>query len=215
MTESQARQIIGAQPGNSWPETRQLYKSRLHQLQLQLVPGRSLTAREAAAEQIAELQQAFTVLQEIEATQDVVQPPPAYAADLQGHGRPAGPGRRLQHRRSLPDVIAMCIVVGVVGFVVVLLLLTLIAALTRGAGGSSQLRILSSPWCYVEVDGHDMGTSGQSEVLQLRPGMHRLTFRRDDEVWSQTIRLPEDQQTIVKVWFDERKTDVSHQPHTE
>ena len=68
MTVAQAYQILNINPGASQREIEQAYTAVLRVLQLQLVPGQPVTARQKAQDRIAELKSAFELLKNIAAS---------------------------------------------------------------------------------------------------------------------------------------------------
>jgi hypothetical protein len=75
----------------------------------------------------------------------------------------------------------------------------------------AQLRVLSAPWCQVELDGKALGPSGQAKAFEATEGRHTLTLRRNSRVLTSALQLPPGQETLVWVQFEKGKIDVSQQ----
>lgn len=75
----------------------------------------------------------------------------------------------------------------------------------------AQLRVLSVPWCQVELAGKSLGPSGQAAAFQQEAGEYELTLRRNNRSLTRTIRLYEGQQTIVWVQFEKGEIHVKQE----
>lgn len=75
----------------------------------------------------------------------------------------------------------------------------------------AQLRILSVPWCQVELAGKSLGPSGQIMAFQQEAGEYELTLRRNNRTLTRTIRLYEGQQTTVWVQFEKGEIRVEQE----
>ena len=64
------------------------------------------------------------------------------------------------------------------------------------------LRVLSVPWCYVEIDGKPLGPSGQAKPFEVTEGKHTLTFRRNGRILTKKIDVPKGQKILVKATLD-------------
>jgi hypothetical protein len=91
----------------------------------------------------------------------------------------------------------------------------LVALLSIGASGGSRtkesasLRVLSVPWCNVEINGKSAGPSGQAEPFVVTAGTHRFTFRRGKKSFSEKLQLEPGEQICFKVQFEKGRINVS------
>lgn len=73
------------------------------------------------------------------------------------------------------------------------------------------LRVISVPWCDVELDGKQLGPSGQVEAFRAVKGNHKLVFRKRDKILTTNIQLSKDKLTTVNVQFKEGEIHVKQQ----
>jgi hypothetical protein len=73
------------------------------------------------------------------------------------------------------------------------------------------MRVLSVPWCEVELDGRPLGASGQLAAFEVSEGPHKLVLKRNGKVLTRTIALPAGRQTIVKIDFEGGQVHVDQQ----
>jgi len=75
---------------------------------------------------------------------------------------------------------------------------------------SAQLRVLSVPWCYVQIDDQYLGTSGQAKSFELTDGKHVLILQREGVKLTKEIYLHGNYQTIAKVQYKKGIVEVMH-----
>ena len=73
----------------------------------------------------------------------------------------------------------------------------------------ARLRVLSVPWCHVEIDGRSVGPSGQAEAFELQAGAHQLRLRCENRVLSHRLVLEPAQRVKVWVQFEKGKIHVT------
>jgi hypothetical protein len=75
----------------------------------------------------------------------------------------------------------------------------------------AKLRVLSVPWCQVEVDGRALGPSGQLHAFELTEGKHALRLVRGSQAVSRDVVIDGASETVVKVQFDAGIVHVGHE----
>jgi hypothetical protein len=70
------------------------------------------------------------------------------------------------------------------------------------------LRVISSPWSYVEVDGRQLGISGQPEPFEILTGKHTITLKRDGQVLTKTLKLCKGDRFVIKALLEKGQIDV-------
>lgn len=219
MTVSQACRILNVKAGCSRREIEQVYKARLQLLQLQLVAGRPLAVREKAEHDIAQLKTAceFLMQKAGNGAQSHPRHPQKHPVSMPVGGSPRQtPARRTRVASqwavapiSNSGVLTSFLIAAMVMLGVILLCSG--SLVSENSNKTAKLRVLSVPWCYVEIDGKPMGSSGQAEARALQEGRHRFVLRRDNMVLSRSVYLPKDSLTIIKVGFEEGTIDVSRE----
>lgn len=204
MTRNEAYKILGVASTSGIDQIEEAYKNRLSKCQLQLVPGQSLATRQKAQDLIIAIQEAWQLLKN--QTSPKSAPSPV--------NMPIGNSPRTT------------------GFVVALILMGLIGALCTHTSGhkadvenvdtaqayasnsavsepvvasnpaKAQLRILAAPWCYVEIDGKSVGTSGRLEAFEVSDGPHTLVLRRNGKVLTKNVSLNGGYLTVIRIDFE-------------
>ena len=75
----------------------------------------------------------------------------------------------------------------------------------------ARMRVLSVPWCEVELDGRPFGASGQSAAFEVSEGTHTLVLQRNGKVLTRKITLRAGRQAVVKVDFKGERVYVDQQ----
>lgn len=215
MTTGQAYHILGVRPGASRTEIEQAHTVALRVLQLQLAPGTPLAVRQRAQDQIAALKTAFERMKKaaahVQPTRDgrYSQPQVQPVAGSTGQPRASGPAS-LHPVCAVPNpvILASFVLAGIV--VLFFVLFCVRSTASDGENRTAQLRVLSVPWSYVEVDGTLLGPSGQVAPFTLKPGEYRLVLCQGDRVLARTISLLEDRETVVKAQLEKGQIDVIH-----
>ena len=107
-----------------------------------------------------------------------------------------------------PVILASLVLAGIVVLFVVLF--SVRSTASDNQDRTAQLRILSVPWSYVEVDGTPLGPSGQVDPFTLKPGEYKLVLYQGGRVLARTICLRENRETIVKAQLEKGQIDVIH-----
>jgi hypothetical protein len=97
---------------------------------------------------------------------------------------------------------------------VMMLAVVLLCVRTSATGKpqkSAQFRVLSAPWCQVDLDGKALGPSGQAKAFEVTEGRHTLTLRRNGQVLRSALQLSRGLETLVWVQFEKGQIDVSQQ----
>jgi len=218
MTTGQAYHILGIRPGASRTEIEQAYTAALRVLQLQLVPGTPLAVRQRAQDQIAALKTAFERVKN--AAVPHVQPPrtgryrqPQVQPVVGSAEQPRAAGPAALHPVFAvpnPVILASFVLAGIVVLFVVLFCVRSTASDSENR--TAQLRVLSVPWSYVEVDGTPLGPSGQIDPFTLKPGEYKLVLCQGGRVLARTISLRENRETVVKAQLEKGQINVVHKP---
>jgi hypothetical protein len=74
---------------------------------------------------------------------------------------------------------------------------------------TGNFRVLSVPWCQVELDGRGLGPSGQADYFTVPAGKRQLVLQRDGKKMTTTINIPQDRLILVKADFEKGVIDVS------
>lgn len=197
MDVQQAYKIIGIVFGADFNQCRQAYHNRLEQLQLQLQPFSSPEVRQRAQEQIAILETAWQCLIEHFHAQDSDdnESQSSYSSG------PFGPFPAEQaYTRDIFEKIkpyAPAVIVGII--MLILLIVCFSAVLAHNISNKAQLRVIAVPWCNVNIDGKEMGTSGQAEPFTISAGKHHIMFHRNEKKVETHIRVKPKTTTIIKV----------------
>ena len=233
MTADQAYRVLGVNATSSRAEAEQAFRSRHEKLQRQIVPGQPADVRQRAIDEIAELVSAWELLKN--RPWPSYSPPPAKRQSQPSQSYTAPPANRQSQPRPLPvpafahpqsgarrrsgsasapplpnRAVAISFVIAAVMMLAVVLLCVGTSA-TGKSQKSAQLRVLSAPWCQVELDGKALGPSGQAKAFEATEGRHTLTLRRDGKVLRSDLQLSQGQDTLVWVQFEKGQIDVSQQ----
>ena len=73
-----------------------------------------------------------------------------------------------------------------------------------------EFRVLSVPWCYVELDGISLGPSGQAKPFFAMKGKHTFTFRGNNKRFTRKLRLNQGKVATINVQFAREKVNVVH-----
>lgn len=232
MTVDQAYKVLGVSANSSRAEAEQAYRNKFDKLQRQTVPGQRLAVRQRALAEITELVSAWEVLKNRpwpsysppppkrrQPSQSYTAPPASRQSQPRPQPVPAfihpqSGARRRSSSASAPALpnraVAISFLIAAVMMLAVVLLCVRTSA-TAKPQKSAQFRVLSAPWCQVELDGKAFGPSGQAKAFEVTEGRHTLTLRRNDNVLTNTLQLPPGQETLVWVQFEKGQIDVSQQ----
>jgi hypothetical protein len=226
MTVDQAYHVVGARTDSDSVELERLYRIRLQKLQRLLIPGHPMAIRQQAQQQISELAEAWELLQK----HVVRSSPPRNHRHYSGASDTAW---------SLPRMVEMgtgFVIVAAIMCVITLLCFTqasLSRSMNKGTTAElgkntlhvtnhpsvtpivqtpmAMMRVLSAPWCEVELDGRPLGASGQLAAFEVSGGTHTLAMRRNSKVLTRQITLRAGQQTVVKIDFEGGQVYVDQQ----
>jgi hypothetical protein len=226
MTVAEAYRVMGARADSDSVELERIYRARLQKLQRLLIPGHLVAIRQQAQQQVAELAQAWEVLQK----HVVRRCPPPDRRTYSGAGATTW---------SPPRMVEMG-----VGFLITAAIMCVItslcftqAPLNRSMRKSvpakpkeeiprvatrpvappivetpmARMRVLSVPWCEVELDGRPFGPSGQSAAFEVSEGTHTLVLQRNGMVLTRKITLRAGRQSVVKIDFEGERVYVDQQ----
>ena len=218
MTIDQAYRVIGVSRNSTRSQVEQAYKSKLQNLHLQMIPGQPLAVRQRAEQQVAHLKTALEVLQMVAAqayghpwanAPTTAQPQPAAGFPQQQSG-----GQGWTQSSTVTPLSNRAVVMSflIAGFIMLVIILLCFDAFATSKGKkSAQLRVLSVPWCYVEIDGKKLGSSGQPKPFELVEGKHKLNLRRNNKVLTRKIQLTRGSHTVVKAQFEKGRINVSQE----
>jgi outer membrane murein-binding lipoprotein Lpp len=183
-----------------------------------MVPGQQLAVRQQAAGEVAELVSAWEVLKNMP-WQSYTPPPPSSRSrprpqPVPAFAHPQSGARRRSGSASAPPLPNRAVAISFLIAAVMMLAVVLLcvgASATGKSQKSAQFRILSAPWCQVELDSKALGPSGQAKAFEATEGRHTLTLRRDGKVLRSALQLPQGQETLVWVQFEKGQIDVSQQ----
>ena len=215
MTVDQAYRILGVRPGANQAEIEHAYAAARRTLQLQLVPGTPLAVREKAQAPMAELRAAFELVKAARPPARSSRPARSRrpkmqpAAGQSGQPRTTAPVvRRVVFTISHPVFVAGAVLAGI--GVLLAVLFPLRPAVRGTHETTAQLRVLSVPWSYVEVNETPLGPSGQANAFVLQPGRYKLVLHQSGRTLTRTISLPDNCETIVKAQLEKGQVDVTH-----
>jgi len=218
MTIIQAYTIIGVTKNDDMAKIEMAYRQKLKKLQLQLTTGQSLPIRQRALHQIEQLSSAMEVIQN-----NPPQPNTPQSARSQRRDRSQNNANSKQTQdtwRELFDLFGVNQSPSPKEFVgAILIFMTIMGILFMCLNASSShtqdkpalLRVISVPWCHVELDGESLGTSGQAKAFELSEGKYCLTFRNNNETLTKTIKLYNGRQALVKVQFEKGYINVDYE----
>lgn len=215
MTADQAYIVIGVDKSSSRSQIEQAYKGKLKGLQLLLRPGQTLAVRKQAQQQVAELAGAWEVLKN--RPQQSHSRPPAKShkqpqqQPMPRFAHPHNRARRQPASGSPPLLSNRAVIMSFVVAASMMLAVIFFCDDNPAAGkskGTAQLRVLSYPWCNVEVDGKSLGPSGQAKAFEFEQGRHKLTLRRNLRYLTRDINLSAGYLTVVRVQFGKGEIDV-------
>jgi hypothetical protein len=226
MTVTEAYHVVGARADSDSVELEQLYRVRMQELQLLLIPGHPVAIRQQAQQQVAELAQAWEVLQK-----HVVRryPPPDRRTYSGAAATTWSPPRMVEMGIGFLITAAMMYAITSLCFTQ--------APLNRSMRKSvpakpekenprvatypvtppivktpmARMRVLSVPWCDVELDGRPFGASGQTAAFEVSEGIHTLVLQRNGKVLTRKITLRAGRQTVIKVDFEGERVYVDQQ----
>jgi len=218
MTVDQACRVLGVSQNSSRSQVEQAYKSKLEKLQRKMVTGQPLALREKATREVAELVSAWELLKSRpwpsyspppanRQSQPRPQPVPAFAHQQSG-------ARRRSGSASAPPLPNRAVAASFLIAAVMMLAVVLLCVRTSATGKpqkSAQFRVLSAPWCQVDLDGKALGPSGQAKAFEVTEGRHTLTLRRNGQVLRSALQLSRGLETLVWVQFEKGQIDVSQQ----
>jgi len=201
MTLEESIIVLGVGKNSNHQLIEQAYKNNLRKLQLQLTAGQSLSVRKQAEHKISQLENAIDVARHTVAQQTL--PLPSQASIPSTIGQPV---------TSIPTswwAIPNKVFVYSAGLAAATILLVVLLCAARAAGNKAEFRVFSVPWCYVELDGRALGTSGQVEAFKVTPGVHTITLRTDSDVITKEMEFHKDKPAMLKVKFQDRRAYVT------
>lgn len=226
MTIGEAYRVVGARTDSDSVELEWIYRARLQKLQRLLIPGHPVAIRQQAQQQVAELAQAWEVLQK-----HVVRCyPPPDRRTYSGVGAATWlPPRMVEMGVGFLIMAAIMCVITSLCFTQV----PLNRSMRKSAPAEpkkeilrvathpvvppivetpmARMRVLSVPWCEVELDGRPFGASGQSAAFEVSEGTHTLVLQRNGKVLTEKIILRAGRQAVVKVNFEGGRVHVDQQ----
>ena len=226
MTVVDAYRVVGARTESDSVELERIYRAKLQKLQRFLIPGHSVAIRQQAQQQVVELAEAWEVLQKHVVR---VYPPPDRRTYSGANATTWSPQRMVEMGVGfLITAAIMCVITS---------LCFTQAPLNRSMRKSApaelekeiprvathpvappivqtpmaRMRVLSVPWCEVELDGRSLGASGQSAAFEVSEGNHTLVLQRNGKVLTRKITLRTGQQSVVKIDFEGGQVHVNQQ----
>ena len=195
MSEVEARQIIGISNNAGFAEAEQAYDNLLHKLRLKILPGNNAAKRVEAERKISQLMTAWEVLQKTYSAGGYPQPAAQYTQT------PTAMPPAVFGSSSIPGQVQIAGIAIAALFMFIILITCMNSCRSYKQSRMAQLRILSVPWCYVEIDGKSVGQSGQVDAFKIIEGTHRLTFKSNGRVQTESIKIKRGQSFIAKVNF--------------
>jgi hypothetical protein len=218
MTRARANNILGVDSGADLARIEHAYRNKFSRLHVRTVPGQPQHVREEAQNQLSELTDAWEFLKNNSSQMPARNiPKPINTNRTQfspNFNCKTNPGhKRINILGVLPlPNRALAVSVVIVGFVALLVILLLVGrGAAVGSGKLANLRVLSVPWCNVEIDGRKIGSSGQAMPFALPEGHHRLVLYREGKKFEYALNLISERDTIVKVRFNTGEINVVRQ----
>jgi len=195
MSEFEARQIIGISDSAGFAEARQAYEDMLQKLRVNMLPGNPMAKRVEAERKISQLITAWEVLKKTYSAGGYPQPAAQYTQ------APTTMPPAVFGSSSIPGQVQIAGIAIAVLFMFIILITCMYSCRSYKQSRMAQLRVLSAPWCYVEIDGKSVGQSGQVDAFKIIEGTHRLTFKSNGRVQTESIKIKRGQSFIAKVNF--------------
>ena len=216
MTLDEAYSVLGISRHLAVGEAQQVYQSRLKQLQLKLGVCTSPSDRQITQDMIKQLIQAWQMIQGHAATSN---PAPSAASSTTSAPQTPIPRTHSNTSRHSANTSASASTTKVspqsvvIALAIAAISMFLVITLCRCSysdykvRSTATLRVISVPWCEVELDGEKLGPSGQPKAFEIVQGRHKLTLCRGNKTLMKDIRLHKNKLTVVKVQF--RKGDIN------
>lgn len=209
MNIGQAYRIIGITNGASLQQVEQAYKACRKKLQLQLRSCMSPQDRRFIEQQIQLLTEAWDfVCNHASAqgakTQQQASPSPLplpISPPLSVSPPPASTGSAGFAAAYQKYALIFCLSIAAF-FILLVCIICFTSTASFTSGNYCQLRVLSVPWCYVEINGKAMGTSGQPKAFKLTKGIHTIMLQRNGKILTKDINLIRGDTAVMKVQFD-------------
>ncbi|OHB49691.1 MAG: hypothetical protein A2Y10_05915 [Planctomycetes bacterium GWF2_41_51] len=198
MTELEARQIMGINDNAGFDETKQVYEKTLQKLRNKIVPGNDMSVRHEAERKITQLITAWESLKRTYAGASHQQSMPQYAS---------APAYTSINQKQI-EIAGIWIA----GFFMLIILIVCMSAYSNyKQKRMAQFRVLSVPWCDVELDGRKIGQSGQIEAFKVMEGKHYLVLRSNEKLIDKYFKIKRRGRLLIKVNFDRRTVYVSNE----
>lgn len=204
MTKLEAMQIIGIDTNTSFAEAQQIYEENLQKLRLQMLAGNPSSKRVETERMISRLLTAWEVINKTYSTSSYQQPAAQHAQAPQ-----VSPSTT--YANTSPSISRQAQIAGILIAVFFMFAVFIICISAYGSYKQrrmAQLRVLSVPWCNVDIDGKSAGQSGQIEAFKVIEGKHYLVFKSKGNLLTKKIKIKRGQNILIKVNFNRRKVDV-------
>ena len=220
MTLDEAYTVLGVSRYSALADIQQAYQSCLKQLQLRLSTCTSPLDRQKVQNMIKQLVEALGVIQKNAAQNNPVPPitNQKTSAPQTSIPRPrSGTNRHPKNTHTSPSTTQVSGQNAIIPLGIATFLMLLVAILCTSsysnykAKSMGMLRVISVPWCEVELDGKSLGPSGQQKAFIVVKGNHKLVLRKGDRTLIKRIRLDKDKLTIVNVQFKQGHIYVKQQ----
>ena len=220
MTLDEAYSVLGISRHSAFGDAEQAYKGRLKQLHLKLSVCTSPPDRQLTQDMIKQLIEAWQLIQGHAATSNPAPPAanPKRSTSQTPIPRPhSNTSKRSTNSNAPASTTRVSPQSVVIALAIAAILMFLVMSLCKcsysdyKARSTATLRVISVPWCEVELDGEKLGDSGQPKAFEVVQGKHKLTFRKGDKTLMKDIRLYKNKLTVVKVQFSKGEVNVDQQ----
>ena len=210
MTLDQAYKVLGVGRHTAFADIQQAYQSRLKQLQLKLSACTSPSDRKIAQDLIKQLVEAWTIIQKNTPQNNIVPPIASPKTSAPQTKIPLPRPKTSRHSNnthtsaSTTNVSTKSVVIALaIAAFLMLMVITLCTCSYSDykARSMGMLRVISIPWCEVELDGKSLGPSGQVGAFNVVKGKHKLVLRKGDKTLIKQIQTEKDKLTTVTVQF--------------
>ena len=220
MTLDEAYSVLGISRHSAFGDAEQAYKDCLKQLQLKLGVCTNRPDRQLTQEMIKQLMEAWRMIRGHAAPNNPAPPAanPKTSAPQTRVPRPYPNTNRhstnTNASASTTKVSPQSVFIALAATAFLMFLVIILCRYSYSdykARSTATLRVISVPWCEVELDGEKLGDSGQPKAFEVVQGKHKLTFRKGDKTLMKDIRLYKNKLTVVKVQFSKGEVNVDQQ----
>ena len=206
MTLNEAYNLLGVSRHAAFADIQQAYQSRLKQFQLKLSACTNPSDRQIAQDKIKQLTETMVVIQKNMPQSSTIPPITNQNTTVPQTKIPRPHFKTNQHSTSASTtkISAQSVIIslGIAAFLMLLMAILCTCSYSDyKARSMGMLRVISVPWCEVELDGKSLGPSGQPKAFKVVKGNHKLVLRKGDKTLVKRIRLDKDKLTVVNVQF--------------